>query len=299
MPIHLLPKLMDKYTVKEIDNAGVWEKGDSVVLENISESLKIANTKITSAEVDSIPSMWARPLLFEMALYDILHLLHQRILGEWRGLLAMLALKEWCEFPLTIEQININDMGNPPAADDFLSALQKLMPRDALDGKTTWETQNIILYNENPIGITSPTTLVCTSVNYSKRISGVPWFNGKFLINPVDKLNGYEKEAVTGWLKNLKKHTLLIPDGKSIKNNIIGLLNSYIVDLAKPTAVTDSSNTDLGFTEDLFKSMNNPVKCYRLFRPKFSKVKTSFFAQIPQVSNTLTQSEGVCDYILV
>ena len=91
MPIHLLPKLMDKYTVKEIDNAGVWEKGDSVVLENISESLKIANTKITSAEVDSIPSMWARPLLFEMALYDILHLLHQRILGEWRGLLAMLA----------------------------------------------------------------------------------------------------------------------------------------------------------------------------------------------------------------
>ncbi len=41
------------------------------------------------------------------------------------------------------------------------------------------------------------------------------------------------------------------------------------------------------------------VKCYRLFRPKFSKVKTSFFAQIPQVSNTLTQSEGVCDYTLV
>ena len=38
------------------------------------------------------------------------------------------------------------------------------------------------------------------------------------------------------------------------------------------------------------------LKCYRLFRPKFRKVKTSFFAQIPQVSNTLTPSEGVCDY---
>ena len=38
------------------------------------------------------------------------------------------------------------------------------------------------------------------------------------------------------------------------------------------------------------------LKCYRLFRPKFSKVKPSFFAQIPQVSNTLTPSEGVCDY---
>ena len=46
----------------------------------------------------------------------------------------------------------------------------------------------------------------------------------------------------------------------------------------------------------LGKCIGDTVKCYRLFRPKFSKVKTSFFAQIPQVSNTLTPSEGVCDY---
>ena len=44
------------------------------------------------------------------------------------------------------------------------------------------------------------------------------------------------------------------------------------------------------------KPLSEIVKCYRLFRPKFSKVKTSFFAQIPQVSNTPTPSEGVCDY---
>ena len=55
-------------------------------------------------EIDSIPSMWARPLLFEMALYNDRHPVHTRILGEWRGLLAMLALKEWCDFPLTTEQ---------------------------------------------------------------------------------------------------------------------------------------------------------------------------------------------------
>ena len=32
------------------------------------------------------------------------------------------------------------------------------------------------------------------------------------------------------------------------------------------------------------------VKCQRLFRPKFSKVKTSFFAEIRQVLNTLCVS---------
>ena len=33
------------------------------------------------------------------------------------------------------------------------------------------------------------------------------------------------------------------------------------------------------------------VKCHRLFRPKISKVKPSFFVEIPQVSNTLTPSQ--------
>ena len=39
----------------------------------------------------------------------------------------------------------------------------------------------------------------------------------------------------------------------------------------------------------------NKLKCHRLFRPKISKVKPSFFAQIREVSNTLTRSEGVSD----
>ena len=98
MPIPLLPRLKEDYTVREFDNAGIWERRDSVALVSISESLDVADTRLASAEVDSIPSMWARPLLFEMALYmdDTNHPMHKRILGEWRGLLTMLALKEWC-----------------------------------------------------------------------------------------------------------------------------------------------------------------------------------------------------------
>ncbi len=65
------------------------------------------------------------------------------------------------------------------------------------------------------------------------------------------------------------------------------------IDHRKNVEATTGGFLNLHFSQD------NQLKCYRLFRPKFSKVKTSFFAQIPQVSNTLTQSEGVCDYILV
>ena len=263
MPIHLLPCLKKDYTVKEFDNAGIWEKRDSDELDKISKSLDVADTRLASTEVDSIPSMWARPLLFEMALYedDTNHPIHKRILGEWRGLLAMLALKEWCDFPLTIEQININDRANPSDADDFLQALLKLIPkaRDTLDGKTTWETLNIILFNGKPIGITSPTTLVCTAVNYSGHISGVPWFNGKLLDDPIPKMNSFEKEAVAGWLKHLYEHTLKLPDGKEIKASVNGLLFGFIGDLGEAPAVRNPSKTGLGLTQDLFKCMNNPV----------------------------------------
>ena len=260
MPNPLLPRLTGTHQVTTFGYAGRWEKRAPVELERVSEGLDVADTKIASAEVDSIPSMWARPLLFEMALYDTRHPMHTRVLGEWRGLLAMLALKEWSDFPLTTEQLNITDMENPPDAEDFLEALQKLLPKaeNTLDRTTTWETLNIILFNDKPIGITSPTTLVCTAVNCSGRISSVPWFNDKWLDDPVPKLNNFEKEAVAGWLKNLQGHTLAFPSGK-IKASLNGFLNNFIAGLGGVPAVPTFSTTSLGLTQDLFKCMDNPV----------------------------------------
>ena len=37
------------------------------------------------------------------------------------------------------------------------------------------------------------------------------------------------------------------------------------------------------------------LKCQRLFRPKFSKFKTSFFVENQEVSDTLTLNVGVSD----
>ncbi len=258
MPKPLLPRLAVDNQVTTFGDAGRWDKRESGELERISEGLDVADTKIASAEVDSIPSMWARPLLFEMALYDTRHPMHKRILGEWRGLLAMLALKEWCNFPLTTDQINITDTQNPPDAEEFLQALQKLLPRDTLDQTTTWETLNIILFSEQPIGLTSPTTLVSTAVSCLGRIQRVPWFNGQFLIDPVLELNDFEKEAVAGWLKHLRTDSLILPNSK-IKDGLNGLLHKFISDLGETSAIPTFSSTNLSMTQELFKCLNTPV----------------------------------------
>ena len=272
MPNPLLPRLTVNNQVTTFGHAGRWEKRESAELERISEGLDVADTKIASAEVDSIPSMWARPLLFEMALYDTRHPMHTRVLGEWRGLLATLALKEWCDFPLTTEQIAIKDLKSSPDAEDFLQALQKLLPPTTsdtiLDPTTTWEMLNIILFNGKPIGITSPTTLVCTAVSCFGRISGVPWFNEdkqkRCLEDPVSKLTSFEKEAVAGWLQYLSEHTLELPKGK-LKASLNGILNSFMEDLDGAPAVPPSlSHTSLGLTQDLFRCLNKPVESREL-----------------------------------
>ncbi|MCY4568786.1 MAG: hypothetical protein OXD49_10815 [Candidatus Poribacteria bacterium] len=260
MPNPLLPRLTTTNQVTTFGNAGRWEKREPAELERISEGLDVADTKIASAEVDSIPSMWARPLLFEMALYDTRHPMHPRILGEWRGLLALLALKEWGNFPLKTDQINITDVENPSDAKDFLRALEKLRPKDTLDKTTTWETLNIILFNDKPIGITSPTTLVCTAANYFGHISRVPWFDGRFLNNPVSQLNNFEKEAAAGWLQHLYEHIGNLPDSDDMKASLRGLLHDFIDNLGGTPAVPSSlSHPSLDLTQALFKCMNRPV----------------------------------------
>lgn len=260
MPNPLLPRLTVDNQVTTFGRAGDWEKRDPAELERVSEGLDITKTKLTSAEIDSIPSMWARPLLFEMALYNDRHPVHTRILGEWRGLLAMLALKEWCDFPLTTEQLDITNV-NPVDAKDFLEALHKLRPKHTLDRTTTWETLNVILFNDKPIGITSPTTLVCTAVSCSGRILRVPWFNGKFLEDPVPKLNNFEEEAVVFWLKHIRAQTqnLTNSTNRKIKTGLNGLLNSFIDDLGDAPPILALSNTNLGLAQDLFKCLDKPV----------------------------------------
>ncbi|MBI1923906.1 hypothetical protein HYR99_06610 [Candidatus Poribacteria bacterium] len=211
----LLPRLKkgDKNKVRNFENTGVWNSREAIELDNLSESLDIEKIDPNYFDIDCIPDMWARPLLFEMALYDTNHLLHRRILGEWRGLLAMLALKEWRGLTLKVMPVDI-----PKSADaaktaqtslDFLGALGELAPHRELSDDTSWHQLYVILFGGEPIGMTSPTTLVCTAAYYFNRIKPiVTWFDGQFLFNPTPKLSQQEKKALSSWLTQLKSHFL-------------------------------------------------------------------------------------------
>ena len=280
----LLPPLKDDGAgLAILPNKGTWQEVSPVALKNIAENLKITKVDAKYTDIDSIPSMWARPLLFQIALYDTDHPMHDCIVGEWRGLLAMLALKERRNIPLTTKLITI-----PPADDgntsEFLRALRKLMPEQTLDVKTTWDRLYLIMFDGKPIGITSPTTLVCTSIDYIKYISvsKVPWFNPPFLNDPIPKLDADEKGSVAGWLDAFYKNDIIpLPDSTininiNIKGNLAAQVLNFTTDLGGiPEGLPELSNNPLNMAVGFFAGMNFPIAPKEYFTEKLFVINQS------------------------
>ncbi len=267
----ILPKLKADHNVGNFKEAGKWDVRTSDALEKLSSGLKVDKIE---TEISSIPDMWARPMLFEMALFNSRHALHERTLGEWRGLLAMLALKEVISLdrltvtPVTLPtllppQTDAEEDGNEAEQRDFLHTLAKLLPKATLADDTSWRSLYIFLFNGQPIGMTSPTTLVATAADYLNRISNqdVSWFNGTHLKDPVKLLPPRHKEILSGWLSHLIKH---VGDHRTIKiarwNLVAGLLRNFRNQLGPGNCELSQSGYGIeGRESGIFKYLDKPA----------------------------------------
>ncbi|MBC8031145.1 MAG: hypothetical protein H7Z16_13605 [Pyrinomonadaceae bacterium] len=226
-------------------------------------------------EISSIPDMWARPLLFEMALLDTEHVLHDRIHGEWRGLLAMIALKDVLKLDrLTVSPITLpvsapvrrnseEQEEEAPGQRDFLQTLSKLLPKATLASDTSWRSLYVFLFNGKPIGMTSPTTLVATATDYLDRISSqeVSWYKGAHLKDPVPFLPPRYKEILSGWLTQLIAKLDVHPDRKIDRWDLLsGLLGTFRDQLGAGTCSLSQSGFGMqGKEAGVFKYLDKPA----------------------------------------
>lgn len=268
----ILPKLKANHNVKSLKEAGKWDIRNQASLRELSDGLKVDKVE---TEISSIPDMWARPILFEMALLNRAHVLHERIRGEWRGVLAMLGLKEVLGLsgltasPVTIPNLpQSNDEEDEASARvnqrDFLSTLSKLLPKATLAHDTTWQTLYVFLYNSHPFAMTSPTTLVATASDYLNRISSleVSWFDGTYLKDPIHFLSPTEKEILSGWIANLMaplgRHTAMDPERW---NGIAGELRDFTQALGPGTSKLGSSAFGIhGEQVGIFRYLDKPAE---------------------------------------
>lgn len=306
----VLPRMKKQSRVGVFQTAGQWDTRGSTELEYLSSGLDVERVEF---EVNSIPDMWARPILFSMALFDPNHALHARVQGEWRGLLALLALRELRSTRLTAQRVIIPDStqkgdaadddpaGDEPAAPNFLEALSKLTPQKTLATDTTWHDLYVLLLNNKPVGITSPSSLVCTATDCYGRLDKAQWCSdGRFLTDPSAQLSFSERQALAGWLKtlsdSLQQHETLHITSKEW-DALQKLLENYIEDLGGDSeSVPELSELgSLQINSGFFLYLDRPVKSHTDFEPMRSHVRLLPSRQPAPADSILVIDRAIAD----
>ena len=276
----LLPKLRgdDRNQIAGFNQPGRWDDREVEELSKLSNSIKVEEINPNYLEIDSIPDMWARPLLFEMALFDGEHLLHPRMLAEWRGLLALIALKHYRRIDklstMAVELPNVRQIREQrgTVGTDLLSVLAQLAPQAgdadrALAANVDWLHHWVFLFGDRAIGMTSPTTLVCTAIDYRSTISNVAWFDGRLLGDPVSLLNKTESRALANWLNTLSINLTADPQIRADNpqlNVLLELLDNYITDLGGARGATIDYDAPIlvesGRHSGIFEYLSRPVR---------------------------------------
>jgi hypothetical protein len=263
--ILLLPKLKLDCDVKASDQVGKWDEQQSKAFADVASSLDYEAPGAVKS-VGSVPTMWARPLLMEMALHNQRHPLHKQMLNQWQGMLAAIALAEVRGFPLTAQLVELGDL----RYEDFANSLYELLPDDsntlyALDGKNPWQDIYLFLWDKQPVGMTTPSAIVVPSED--GQWTGLPWWNknDKILQPPQSFLNESEKSLLGRWLESLRQE-LRLHNGKKNATNIIGgLIDNFRAELKiNPQQQLILSNDPQFFgvplNRGVLKALNRPVR---------------------------------------
>ena len=275
MTFLILPKLKNDSDVRPSDKIGKWDAQPPKAFQDVASSLDYKSPGRVKS-VSSVPTMWARPMSMEMALHNKAYPIREQMIEQWRGMLAAIALAEVRRLPLTAKLVDLNELR---LQHPFARCLYELLPDPvyslyALDGKNPWQDIYIFLWDETPVGITTPSTLVVPSEE--GKWVGLSWWNSRDgrLESPNSHLNTSEKALLWRWLDNLRNE-LHNHNGESEAIDMIGgLLKEFQDSLGTYKEQQLSLTTNPQFfgvpiNRGVLAAINNPVKA----QPKPSSVR--------------------------
>lgn len=152
------------------------------------------------AAATSVPDVWAQAEIFRTDLLyagedAMMNAYHALAVAEWRGLLALFALKDRYELNLSVHPLSIEEpalgsagaVGSQPQG-DFLAVVEMLLPRDRLFSDQTWRQIGSIFLGDQAVGILTPTTIVTAARRAIGTASEppIPWLTKDGLVDPLD-----------------------------------------------------------------------------------------------------------------
>lgn len=210
-------------------------------VQNIGSVLEDVPIKAVEGDECSIPDVYGKAIQFHLALkQDYNGLKNEREVNTWRGLITLLALQKYYDFPLVWKSVSM------PTDENLLCDSLKFIPEhfsifadpvQQWDGRTfhvlTWkksENTSVDLF------LYSPATLVYPVADWPSVFSQLPeieWFdreNG--FIAPESVLGESDKKIMAYWLGQ----TINMVQRKGERDNpskqmVLGHLNQYLKDL--------------------------------------------------------------------
>lgn len=169
-----LNALVDRNRTLAVPESGRWRSDETGqdFLRKYAADIRLEGQLDDPRAIHSVPSVFARPIQFSQALENPKNVLHNAVVAQWRGLLAVFALREWHGFPLAAKLYEVPRVGsNLQRADrNFIAILRNQLPHPPED----WERWWLLYCNEQLIGATSPWTMVYTPAEYTCPTM-IPW----------------------------------------------------------------------------------------------------------------------------
>ena len=176
-------------------DTGRW-KDDSLAkdfLAKFATDILVEGQIADSSVAHSVPSVFARPILFYQALRDSASPLHKAVVNEWRGLLAVFGLQAWYGFNVAALQYDVppleeratSEVGSVGRDDLHLrTMLRQQLPQRDYDWTRWW----LIYCGGQLIGATSPWTIAYTPAQYAAPGS-IPWTHNGLLRDPITQFD--------------------------------------------------------------------------------------------------------------
>ncbi len=184
--IFLSPLRQEESSLK-LPDAGRWGTADDFLAKYAADILidgEIQDRQL----IQSVPTVFARPIQFYQALENVNHPAHASVVGQWRGQLAVFALLRWLDlsidavpFALPSGEAAPPDRFQPMSADlPLLSILSSQLPHP----RREWERWWLLYLQGHLLCATSPWSLV-----YSPAEPGCPaaihWQKEGRLFDPI------------------------------------------------------------------------------------------------------------------
>ncbi len=236
----VLPPLNDQNQVPNIAGSGEWKAEDATFLSKLAKGLKMAGEDVVnSADINSVPDVWARVLIVRNGLVDSDRL----IVDEWRGTLALLALAPYYKhiYELSSNIVNIQDIKNNPftggaPSNSNYSHIGKILfdviPVDTMAQNQDWNAIGVLNFNKGSVAVVNPYTIVAAARNYTdiEGIRKLPWYEDGFLKDPCNArdMRNEQYAVLSHYLDNLINGIqTLSPSNMEVFNAVIGRLQDF------------------------------------------------------------------------